>query len=110
MDELQEVIHVTKKSKAPGPDKTPAEFRKWPDNDNKQIILQCFNNCWETETMPDHFTLAEVVMLYKKGATSDPANYRPIGLLNSSYKLYAAMIQGRLLAMDKNRRSPVRVL
>ena len=51
--------------------------------------------------MPDHFILAEVVMLYKKGATADPANYRPISLLNSCYKLYASMIQRRLVAMDK---------
>ena len=30
--------------------------------------------------MPDHFTPAEVVMLYNKGATPDPANYRQISL------------------------------
>ena len=46
--------------------------------------------------MPDEMELAELVTLYKKGNVEDPANYRPIALLNTIYKLYASIMQVRL--------------
>ena len=39
---------------------------------------------------------ARVVLIFKKGDRSDMANYRPISLLNSIYKIFAAIIQKRL--------------
>ena len=46
--------------------------------------------------MPDELELAELVTLYKKGNVEDPANYRPIALLNTIYTIYASIIQIRL--------------
>ena len=39
---------------------------------------------------------ANVVTLYKKWNVEDPANYMPISLLQSIYKIYAGMIKNRL--------------
>ena len=46
--------------------------------------------------MPDEMELSELATLYKKGNVEDPANYRPISLLNTIYKIYAAILQKRL--------------
>ena len=47
-------------------------------------------------------TEANVASLFKKGDTQNLANYRPISLLNYSYKIYASVIQQRLAAkIDK---------
>ena len=42
-----------------------------------------------TNDMPDAWLEANVVLLYKKGPTHDPVNYRPIALLNTLYKIVA---------------------
>ena len=46
--------------------------------------------------MPDEMGLAKLVTLYKKGNVLDPANYRPISLLNTLYNIYASILQKRL--------------
>ena len=56
-------------------------------------ILNCLrDNEWFPETMEE----ANVVTLYKKGNVEDPANYRPISLLQTIYKIYAGIIKNRL--------------
>ncbi len=46
---------------------------------------------------------ARVVLIYKKGDTSKYENYRPISLLNTLYKLFAAILQRRIAAkLDKH--------
>ena len=39
---------------------------------------------------------ANVAVLFKKGSTENPENYRPIALLNTTYKILASIIQRRL--------------
>ena len=46
--------------------------------------------------MPSESELAELVTLYQKGNVENPANYRPIALLNTLYKIYASLLQRRI--------------
>ena len=51
--------------------------------------------------MPSELEIAELVTLYKKGNVENPANYRPIALLNTLYKIYASLIHRRIsLGLD----------
>lgn len=60
------------------------------------IIANLLNRWLAGEEIDEEVTIATVTQIYKSGSTQDPANYRPISLLNSIYKLYTAIIQERL--------------
>ena len=95
--ELQEALRKLKEHKATGPDEIPNELFKLLDHNTEQILLNAFNEIWEKGHIPDSWKEATVVSLYEgKGAETDPANYRPISLLNTIYKVFASMIQARL--------------
>lgn len=96
MTELINILKKLKNSKSPGPDGIPVEFFKWLNAENLELLLEILNACWEFETIPSEMELANVITLYKKGKVDDPANYRPISLLNTTYKIYASLIQTRL--------------
>ena len=60
-------------------------------------LLQLYNETLISETTPPSWSEARVVSIFKgKGSDTDPANYRPISLLNVTYKIFAAMLQARL--------------
>ena len=58
--------------------------------------VQCGIDVACKQETPTELTQAEVFSLYKKGKTSSLENYRPISLLNTIYKIYAALILARL--------------
>ena len=103
MKELNAVIKKLKRRKAPGPDEIPTEILKEMDEENREIIRELLNIWWREEEIPEEMLRARVVMIYKKGKTSDYENYRPISLLNTLYKLIAAITQRRLAEkLDKH--------
>ena len=46
--------------------------------------------------LPSVFRQGNVVLLYKAGESANPANYRPISLLSSEYKLLSRIVERRL--------------
>ena len=92
---LKELAH----NKAPGPDGIPAEAWQWLDEHNQAALLRVLNQSLLTATIPDDWHKAIVVEIYKgKGPLTDPASYRPISLLSTSYKLFAKLLHSRLQA------------
>ena len=107
MQELNEAIKKMKNNKAPGPDGIPAELYKWLDEESRKCILNELNKCWINESIIKDIDDAKLAIVYKKGNTELPQNYRPIALLNVIYKLLASIIQKRLSnkmddVIDKN--------
>ena len=97
LEDLQGAINKMKKRKAPGPDTAINELFMLLDDHNSLILLDFYNRIWERGEVPNSWKEAIVVSIYKgKGTDTDPSNYRPISLLNSIYKLFAAMLQHRL--------------
>ena len=97
LEELQEAVARLRKKKAPGPDQAVNELFLLLDDHNSNSFLEFYNKIWEAGEVPNSWKEAIVVSIYKgKGLDTDPSNYRPISLLNSIYKLFAAMLQSRL--------------
>jgi hypothetical protein len=48
---------------------------------------------WKKEHIEKEYLRATVWVIYKKGSTAALENYRPISLLDSLYKIYAAIMQ-----------------
>jgi len=96
LDELNYVLQCIKLNKTPGDDQIAGEMYKWLDEDNRQILLKAINDCYTQGHMDAHHLYAVVVSIYKKGDSTNLANYRPISLLNLCYKITAALIKERL--------------
>jgi hypothetical protein len=85
-----------KLGKATGPDGIPGEFFKNLDLETKKELLRLFNCILEKECIPEVWSNATTLILYKKGDPLQPINYRPISLLNSSMKIFMQIITCRL--------------
>ena len=97
MEELQTALSKLRARKAPGPDGIRPELLLLLDSYGESQLLDLYNTCWATRTIPNEWKEASVITFYKgKGEDSDASNYRPISLLNTLYKVYASMIQSRL--------------
>ena len=88
-NEIELIIRDSPKGKRPGPDGIPMEFYKWLNEEMKLEVLDILNLIWRNNWFLETMEEANVVTLYKKGNVEDPANYRPISLLQSIYKIYA---------------------
>ena len=76
---------------------TPSFYKTFWDTGLGDKLTSALNDCISKGTPLPHFMReARVVMLYKDGNVEDPANYRPISLLNTAYKIYTTALCMRL--------------
>ena len=96
LEEVSACIAKLKPSKAAGPDSIPVEQYKACDaavNELHSLISDVFMS----ESIPDDFVLADMLMMYKKKCHNDRSNYRALGLLNHAYKVFASILLMRML-------------
>ena len=96
IEELNAALKFSKNNKQPGPDGVQMELLKWLNLENRQCLLNLINSWWLSKKAPKELFLARVVPIFKKGDTDNAANYRPISLLSSIYKVYMIMIRQRM--------------
>lgn len=81
-DEIIFALSKCKNNKSPGADEITFEFlknlpEKWID-----FVNLLLNNILIEERVPKTWSNINLKMIYKKGDTSDPSNYRPKALVN----------------------------
>lgn len=94
--EVKEIINSLKNNKSPGEDGIIAEIWKLNDNNLTQTTHRIISKIWETEQIPAEWKCALIHPLHKKGAKTDPNNYRGISLLPVIYKILSKALLSRL--------------
>ncbi len=114
-DELICAAKKMKRHKSPGPDLIPMEcFTKAiipkpppanpaypnqqspPDYPVLDALSDIFNQCIESHVIPTAWKHVRISSVFKKGDPYDPANYRPISLSATSYRLFTSLMNSRL--------------
>ena len=91
IEELKTCVKQLKSGKSCGPDSIPIEQYKASDEATMELF-HLLRNIWDDETMPSDFVLGEMLLFYKKKGKNDRKNYRALGLLNHTYKIFAMLL------------------
>ncbi len=107
--ELLEAMQKAAKGKSTGSDNTPVEIicqltKKDPDSPAFQILFQLILAIWNGEDLPVSWRTGQMILIYKDGAQTSIANYRPITLLQAAYKLHSHILCSRATAFIEERR------
>ena len=95
IEEFDECLRAIHKGKTPGWDDTPIEAYLSSESAKRELYeIVCI--MWRKEDIPPDLVRAIFVMLYKKGARDDFGNYRAIGLLCHSYKVFSVIVLRRM--------------
>ncbi|KAG3043659.1 hypothetical protein PC121_g22414 [Phytophthora cactorum] len=69
------------------------------------VLHAAFACCWQPKAVPQSWKVGVVRLLHKKGERLDPANWRPICLQQTIYKLYAGILSRKFVRwLDVNDR------
>eukprot|EP00962_Isochrysis_galbana_P019869 scaffold5791_cov117-Isochrysis_galbana.AAC.1 len=94
--ECRQAIHRLGLAKSAGPDGLPAEFYKSFEELVVRDLHNTFLEAHATGALPPTMREGDIVLLYKKGDSRDPRNYRPITLLQVDYKILAKILVARM--------------
>ena len=96
-NEVCSIIHKLKSNKAGGTDNIIPELIKQGGRTLKQRIYKCTLMIWEKEQLPNQWKEGIICRLYKKGDRLDCMNYRLITLLNVAHKIFAIILNQKLV-------------
>ncbi len=102
-EEIRNEIKRLKKNKISGPDKIDNDLIRSLQEAVIPMLTLIFNEIIRTKVIPKQWTLAELILIYKKGVKEDIGNYRPISLTSSISKIFMACIKNRVYwKLDEN--------
>ncbi len=97
-EEVGRAINEIAVRKAAGSDAIESEVWKYAPPEVKRGLVDLFNKVWDSGTILREWSEAIVVPIYKNGDKTEPGNYRGISLLSTAYKIFASVLNTRLMA------------
>ncbi|GBG74737.1 hypothetical protein CBR_g19143 [Chara braunii] len=95
-EEAEEALKAMANGKTPGNDGLPIEFYRQHWKVLGDDLVEIYNEMQMGGKLPDSACRGIISILFKKGDTSEIRNWRPISLLNVSYKILAKVLARRL--------------
>ena len=89
-------------SKAPGPDNISPRLLKLIPDEASRCLKLIFETSLRKSEVPHDWKKAKITPLFKKGAKSDPKNYRPVSLTSIPCKLLEHIIKSATYAHLEN--------
>ena len=96
LSELNRACGKLKDNKTPGEDLTPNEVFKNMDMQQREKLLDLLEKCRMSSKFPKGWKETELKWIYKKADPSKIANYRPIALTDTLYKIFTRIMTERL--------------
>jgi hypothetical protein len=96
MHEIDKIIHSLKCKDSYGYDEVSTRILKISAPYILSPLTYICNKILSTAIFPDRLKFSEVKPLFKKGATTEFSNYRPISLLTSFSKVIEKIVYKRL--------------
>ncbi len=96
-EEVNKAIKRVAIKKAPGGDEIDPEIWKYASIEVQQGVLHLFNKVWSRGEIPADWKEAIVIPIYNNGDKNVPSNYRGISLLSTEFKLFATIVNDRLM-------------
>jgi len=85
-------IEKIKRHRSPGVDKIPAELFKAGGRTIRPVVHKLINSIWNKDTFPEEWKESIIVLINKKGHTTDCSNYRGMSLLSTMYKILSIVL------------------
>ena len=102
-NEICFIISNLKPNKAAGSDNIPPELFEHGGRTLKQKLHKLILMTWNNEELPQQWNEGIICPVYKKGDRLNCNNYRPITLLNIAYKIFAILLNKRLIENKENK-------
>ena len=98
-EDFKHLLMRMRNRKAPGQNKVASELWKHAPEWAQRILHSTINNVLSGAPMPDHWRGGTVQLLFKKLPYTELSNWRPVCLLNVSYRLFTSIVTRRLNRM-----------
>lgn len=94
--EVRRALRRGQPGKAPGLDGIPSDLYRSCRDAFAPLLARLFTAVATTGDLPPGFHDGLITILFKSGDRTNPADYRPITLLSTDYRLYALILARRL--------------
>jgi len=96
--EVRKTIRKLKKESAAGPDEMGPRLLQELEDAAAKALTIIFRRSLESGVVPEDWRRANVTPIYKKGAKTDPGNYRPVSLTSVCCKMLETLLKTAIVA------------